>query len=279
MRRSALVLQLLLVGAMAARAEVSVDRPGQGVVRAHFEPGTRGPWERVRAAVAPQDLLNENGDASGDGWPVVQDNAGTQRPNVVWATGGDDGDIVFSRHDGQAWTIPLRLSEAHGTDRLPALDSDGNGNRFVAWDRDRNGRHAVHFAAVAGDDSGQTSAVELSSRPRRGRLPSVVVGPAGIVYVAYEEAASAHDTTIAVAVDRVEVPRRSDGFVSCSGEIPIDVARVATFVTRLQGVGAVADVRLRDDAGLISVTWIDSATQTGTSLLVDDYFTPPEYSP
>lgn len=269
---------LLAFGALGARAEVSVDRPVQGVVRAHFEPGARGPWQRVRADVLPTDLLNEHGDLNGDAWPVVQDNAGTGLPNVVWASVGDDADILFARHDGAGWSPALRLSEPHGADRLPALDSDDKGNRFVAWDRHRNTRHAVHFAAVAGDDSGRTSVVELSSRPRQGRLPSVIVDADGGVYVAYEEATSASDPTIAVAIDRIDVPRRSDGIVQCSGEIPIDVARVATFVTHLQGSSAVADVMLDDESGSIRVTWADSASETGASYLVDGMFTAPGYA-
>lgn len=275
MRVSACVLAFL--AAASVRAEVSVDRHPDGSITAYFVPGSQGPWEPLRPEIATVDILNAQGDLVGDAWPIVFDNRALGRPEAVWASAGEDADIFSSHHDGEGWTERARLSQPSGADTLPNESTDKYGNRFVVWDRHRNGRHSVQFTALAGDDSGQTPVEEMSSRPRQGHAPCVAAADDGFVWVAYDEAVSPSDSTIAVAVDRVDVPRQGNGSVSCGGEVPIDIARSGTFVTHRAEADGSADARMNAEAGEVWVTWVDSAVNVGYSQLVDGAFGPIHY--
>lgn len=277
MKSAARFLAVLAAMSAPVHAEVSADRHPDGSTTSYFVAAERGPWERLRPAVASADILNEQGDSAGDAWPIVFDNAPLARPEAVWSSSGQDSDVFSSRHDGSRWTERMRLSEESGADTVPALAVDQYGNRFVAWDRQRNGRHSVEFTALASDDSGQTPVKELSSRPRQGHSPSLATSEDGLTWVGYEEAVSANDSTVAVGIDRVTVPRNDDGSVRCSGEVPIDVARSRTFVTHRAAGDGSADARMNGESGEVWVTWIDSDHQVGYSQLIDGEFGSAQY--
>lgn len=246
----------------AVRAEVSVDRTPTGI-SPYFQPGLRGPWQRVRPDVAPQDMLNEMGDTRGDGWPIIRVNAGNALPDVVWPSA--EGEILFSHHDGTSWTLPRNLSHNGCVDAMPALATDDFANRFVAWDHARsNDRHSVYFTALSGDRADQTDVRELSSRPRQGRRPSLRVYLDDLVYVGYEEASGPSDDTPSVALDQVHVGRLPSGVIALGGAGTIDIARSCTIRTHLRAAQS-AEVRVEAEAGHLWMTWIDSDTSLGWS--------------
>lgn len=269
-------LAALALACATVHAEVSVDRTPAGI-RPYFQPGVRGPWQRVRPEVAPPDILNELGDNRGDGWPVIRVNAGNALPDVVWPSA--DGEILYSRHDGTSWTVPLDLSRNSCVDAMPALTTDDFANRFVAWDHARsNDRHSVYFTALSGDVAGQTDVRELSSRPRQGRRPSLRVYLDDLVYVGYEEASGPSDDTPSVALDQVRVGRLPSGMVALGGAGTIDIARSCTIRTHLRAAQP-AEVRVETEAGHLWITWIDSDTLLGWSEVTNGGCGPAHYDP
>jgi hypothetical protein len=277
MRRQVLCAALSLLAATAARAEVSVDRVA-GEVKLFFAPGPDGPWQRVRAEVPANDVLNEQGDRRGDGWPALGVNAGTQLPEAAWSTGGQ-GDIHFAAHSGAAWSSAVNLSQSPAAaDDLVAFTSDLAGSRYFAWNRTRGERNSVLFAAVSHDGIRVDDPSDLSNRPRALSRPAIaVVGT--VVYVAYEEATSHSDNRPVVALDEIRLPRDQDDHLDMSGEIPVDIVRRCTYATHLDA-GQPADVRLFFESGDLWLSWLDSpgvrakvevtATGCGTPILDTD---------
>ena len=52
-------------------------------------------------------LLNELGESNGDGRPTILMRSAPELPVVAWSRNSPTGfDIVISRFDGQAWTVP-----------------------------------------------------------------------------------------------------------------------------------------------------------------------------
>ncbi len=272
MNRPVLATLTLLLLAAPVSAEVSVTRSADGSVQLFFEPGDGGPWEQVRPDVPTADLLNRNGDLEGDSWPVMVSNPATGRPDVVWSSGGDNREILFSWHDGEVWRDTLNLSSSSGNDELPALIDDEYGNSFVVWTRSRSSRDLVLFTAVSGDDAAQTSVHELSERHDSARRAVLGVHVDGDVYAAYEEAHNGNDPVTYMAIDRIVVGRDSDGYLADSGERPIDIARSATFTTAAQP-GEALNPNVHVEDGHLWVDWIDEAGQVGWTELVDGAFT------
>lgn len=276
MSRVAFALALLL-GAIAARAEVSVDREADGRVVLYFEPGPGGPWEVVREGLPEGDVLNPYGDSNGDSWPIAITNAATGQPDVVWSTGGEDREIYFSTHDGTSWSGPINLSESSGADELPSLAHDQYGNRFIAWTRSRQSRAYVEFTALRGDDGEQVSVKELSERHDDARRPALAVHADGNVYVAYEELRNGNDPVLYLAIDEVSPPRDAVGQLMDSGERPIDIARSVTFST-LGVVGQPLFPQVHAEQGSLWVDWVDQAgVRLGYAELVGGEFTDPSY--
>jgi hypothetical protein len=263
----------LLCAPAPCLAEVSVDRPVPGVVVPFFVASPTGPWAPVRAGLPAGDLLNPGGDGEGEGWPKVLVNEGNGRVEVIWSAGGEDREILRSFHGGAAWSAEENLSSQVGADHLPVAATDPAGNLFVAWERERNARQSVFFAAVSPTD-GRVASVEITDRARRGRRPSLVFHD-GTPWVASEEATTAADGVIRVVVDRIDVARDLQGHVVDGGEDTIDVARQVCHGTQLSETGAA--VQLHSEAGWLWADWIDAAGVVGWTQRVGDDWSEPAF--
>ena len=262
MNRTVLASLTLLLLAVPASAEVSVTRLADGSVELFFEPGEGGPWEVVREGLPAGDVLNSDGDAAGDSWPMTATHPATGRPDAVWATGGENREILFSWHDGVAWRPALNLSSSSGNDELPAIASDPYGNRIVVWNRSRNGRELVLLTALAANDAEQSLVLELSERHDTARRPVIGIDPEGRGFVAYEEAHNGNDPIVYLAIDTVELQRDATGCLADSGERPIDIARSSTIATSaLLGSALRPEVHVED--GELWVDWLDGDGQVG----------------
>lgn len=275
MNRAALTSLMLLLVAAPLSAEVSVTRESDGTARLFFATGPDGPWDQLRSEVAAPDLLNADGDLEGDSWPEMLVNPDSDLPDVVWSSGGDNREIMMSWHDGDAWQSAVNLSNSAGNDELPALAADEHGNRFVVWTRSRTSRDLVLFTALAGDDHSQTSVFELSERHDSARRAILGIDSIGDVYAVYEEAHNGNDPVMYLAIDRIEVDRDEDGYLSHSGESPIDIARSVTITTAAE-TGAALHPQVHVEGDHLWVDWIDSEGQLGWTELVDGAFTSTE---
>jgi len=275
-RRLAPWILLLALSPWTARAEVSVDRPVSGGVAPYFEVGATGPWGRVRTDLPPGDVLNEMGDGSGDGWPVVLANTGAGRVEAVWASGGEDREIFRSFHDGSSWSAPENLSAAVGIDNLPTAVTDEAGNVFVAWERERNGRHGVHFTAISPVD-GQVASAKLTPRFKRGRRP-VSASHDSFIWVASEEVEAATSSAyLSVVLDRIDVLRDAVGHVVDGGEDTIDVARRCSIQTHQASNSSSTAIKLHVEAGHIWMDWVDDTGSVGWVQRLDGAWSDPQY--
>jgi len=272
--RIAWALALLAAPALGL-AEVSVDRPAEGGVVPFFEPSPAGPWTVVRTGIPAGDVLNAGGDGTGDGWPVVLRNVGNGRVEAVWSSGGENREILRAYHDGSAWSASENLSAQVGVDHLPSASTDGAGNLFVAWERERNGRHAVFFTATS-DVGDRVAVVEVTDRSRRGRRPALVLHDDD-VWIGSEELSNASDGTVKVVLDRISVMRDSVGHVVDGGEDTIDIARHVCTSTQLAQPGAV--VQLHSELGHLWMDWIDAAGVVGWVQQVGESWTDAAYEP
>lgn len=276
MNRTSRILSLFVLAALSARAEVSVIRSSGGAVTPYFEPSTRGPWTSVRSGILAQDVLNPDGDLTTASWPIVYTNAAGGRPEVVWSTGGENGDIFFASHDGARWVTLAPVSEAAGLDSLPAVAVDQQGNRFISWHRSRNGRLSV-FVNVVASDFARGAGWELSARRNDARRPSLGVSPAGDLYVVYEEQDNSGNAPVSIAIDRVGFTRDTMGRVQCGGENSPVIARNRLFTTLLASRGAAADVRVHVENGTMWVDWVHQDGSLGWSRLNGTTFGDPGF--
>ena len=274
MTRHALLSLACLLVALDARAEVAVDHHPSGEVTPFFEAGPRGAWDRVSERPA-HDVLNELGDTKADGWPSVIRNAGSGRPEVVWSSGGTDSEILLSSY-ATSWSAPRNVSHDSATDEMPVLESDAQGNRFVAWARSHGAQRFVYVTAVASDDSCQCRNQELSRNLVDVRKPSLAVAADGTAYAAYEEHLGTGSPVTHVAIDRLVVGR-TNGVLRCGGEDTIDIARQASIVTHRVSAAAAIDVRARAEGDEVWATWIDASGSVGFVQLEDGAFSAPEY--
>lgn len=262
-----MIRRLLLAAAAAgmaasAVAEVSISRGQDGGSELFFEVSATGPWGRVRPGIPVEDILNEQGDARGDGWPAIAVGPDGS-PSVAHATAGDEGEILLSRHDGSSWREPLNVSLRAGADYGPSLAIDVAGTRFVAWTNARGSRSAVLLTAVSGGGVPLPQVSELSQRSARARDVSVAVTPEGDVWIAYEERPNGSDAVTNVAIDRFRPPRREDRTLDCSGENTADLSRVITIRTGITSATMAADATVNVEDSRIWVTWIDGPDRVG----------------
>jgi hypothetical protein len=279
MNRIAVSTLTCLFAATAVQAEVSVDHPASGSAVPYFQPGTAGPWQLVRTGLPAGDVLNASGDSLGDAWPEVYANSGNDRPEAVWSSGGSDAEIMFATYDGGAWSTARNLSGAAGTDNLPTVTTDAQGNRFLAWNQSRSNSTAVYFTALAGDTDEQSVVTELSARRNHARRPALALADDDLLYVAYEEQDNGGSAATLVGIDRISVPRRSGNYVACGGANTPDVARLRTVTTAQTDPSTPADVEAHAESGHVWVDWVDTPGNMGFVELVGGSFTDPQYRP
>lgn len=282
MRRTSTIVALaalLGLAAASATAEVSVLRAEAGEVEPFFEPGREGPWGRVRSGIPVHDLLNETGDGRGDGWPVIHVNVASELPEVAWSSGGEDREIFFAVHDTAEWSRPLNLSMADGADEVPVLVSDENGNRYLAWQRLRNGRGSIFFAGMPAGPPRLVMPVRLSSQEDDARRPDLVTTEPGLAWIAYEEHQNGSDGVKDVVVERLDVPLDDTGLIQHGGLDTIDLARLVVVETAWPDAADDADARVHFEDDHLWVTWRHDATTIGFVEFDGGSFTEPSYRP
>jgi hypothetical protein len=161
-------------------------------------------WARVTPAeVTSRFVLNEQGFQNGDGRPSVLVAAGGT-PFVAWARNSTTGyDVVWSRFDASAWTVPEVLAATPSDDLDPVLLSDpADGSiHLLYWTHD--GAPRVMHRQLAADLSAWTEPVQVSEPGEIATRPSGVFHN-GLLRVTYE----IHDQGLGTAPRRIALATR-----------------------------------------------------------------------
>lgn len=141
-------------------------------------------WQRHHPIGPAYSVLNEQGQANGDGPPSMVGNQG--EPVVVWALNGPAGfDVVYSRFSGGSWTAPQVLAGGPFDELDPVVTvnpSDGS-IHVVYWVNDGAPR-VMHRQAPA-DFSGWSAPVQVSQLGEIALRPGAVID-GNLIRVAYE---------------------------------------------------------------------------------------------
>jgi len=115
---------------------------------------------------------------------------------VTWHDGRNGRDDVFvtrSADSGRTWAAEdIRMdADDAGTamSRYPKISRAGDGRLAVAWEDDRNGFEAVYARIRSAGQAGAWGpeiAVSSPAKQKANRAPSVVWGPGGALYVAWD---------------------------------------------------------------------------------------------
>ncbi len=247
-KRTTLMGLIVLLARTPALAEVSTDGSGPfvntlilGVITDDSDPV--GIWLQYRP-VPPNQVLNADGHARGDGRPdiVWRENSW---PVVVWAyNAGGDFDVAFSEWDGAQWTATAFLTSGTDDERDPGLFVEPDGTTHVVWWTAGPSEEAWLATRQAGSPTWDPP-VLVTAGPENGRRPSVTIF-GGELVVAYERdslsSGMAQDITVAT-------PQPGGAF---------------TFET----IGATArteplDVRVHAESGHLWVDWKHEAGEFG----------------
>jgi hypothetical protein len=199
-----LVAGAVLVGAVVlapARAEVSAETNafGQYVKTVIYaSASTRNPriWSasRLRFGRTP---LNPRGDAIGDLFPVVSENAAQQRwPWVMWSRfNGHDYDLVWSRWLGAGWSpiAPVEAAPAGGDAVDASLAFSADGRAHAVWLSRGAGPAQVKLSYFLATQ--WMAPFPVSDVGEDAANPSMVILPDGRIEVSYDTAV-AHVTKI-----------------------------------------------------------------------------------
>jgi hypothetical protein len=152
------------------------------------EPGTY--WTPLTQG-SHRRILNPQGATNGDGRPSTAYNVVTSLPLVAWAKNSASGyDVVISRFEGGAWTVPAVVAGTSDDELDPQLVVDpADGTVHLFWWVASAVPHVLHAEAPA--DVSSWSAPEVVSQPSE-----VAVRPAATIrgttlWVAYEVHATA----------------------------------------------------------------------------------------
>lgn len=195
-----------------ARAEVSVDSQNDAVrtlvMGSHTEdPVPIGIWLQYRV-VAPEQVLNADGDLRGDGRPdivylsLVDDPEPIGQPAAIWAYNlGSDHDIAFSEWTGGAWGPTEFLTAGTDDDLDPRIFAEPDGALHTVWWTDKVVDRVYWSSRPPGSTIWDTPVEVVSG----GRRPTVAVF-AGTLRVAYER-----NSSVAGMAQDVVVLRREAG--------------------------------------------------------------------
>jgi hypothetical protein len=185
---------LALVGLILSTpgfAEVAAGTDDKGRYRTTRVTGTRLPVEPRLWTQAGHGsgfaVLNPDGDANGDLWPVLVESSRVPHyPWVAWSRNtGLDYDVAWSRWDGKHWT-PIRwvVPGKNVFDDLdPDLAFDHRGRPFITWWRDENGVGRVFISVNLNDKWITPSQVSISKLDSR--FPTILVQPSGRLIVEF----------------------------------------------------------------------------------------------
>jgi hypothetical protein len=201
---------LVFVAAIPLRAEVGTfDIAGNGsYVQAIIDDpdpvNTGVVWRRHSPAGSRRIVLNEQGEANGDGDPSVLYSTFGRMPVVAWARNSAQGfDVVVSRFAGGVWSEPdvLAGSPADELDPALALDPTDGSVHVVYWINDGSPR-VVHRQAPA-DLSTWSAPVIVSPPGEIAARPSATFhgGALRVVYEAHNMVLGGLPRQIVLATD------------------------------------------------------------------------------
>lgn len=149
-------------------------------------------------------LLNELGEANGDGRPTILMRSAPGLPVVAWSRNSPTGfDIVVSRFDGQAWTVPQAIAATAADELEPHLTIDpADGSIHVVYRIDDPTPRILHRQAPA-DLSTWSPPTEVSYPGDVAVRPSAAFHE-GTLHVAYE----LHDQGLGTTPRQIVVTRR-----------------------------------------------------------------------
>ncbi len=185
-----------LVAPIVANAEVRArtNRRGQyqttevSVGRSRWAPKV---WSLFTRTAGP-DVLNPNGDHTGDLWPEIGETpVAPYLPWVVWSRRNERGlGLAWSRwQPGQGWQSILWIAPdgALGNDLDPSLAFNGEGRPFVAWWRqDASGRGQVYLSVFLATK--WLAPWLVTETGADARFPNLTVNGDGSLEVVYETA-------------------------------------------------------------------------------------------
>ena len=198
-----LAVVTLLDGGIVAEVGV-VTRQGTGIVVAGpylisiiEDPEPVGIWMRFAPQSSAKIVLNEGGDANGDGRPSMAIDPGTGLPIVTWGKNNGSGfDIVESHFENGAWTAPAIIAAAATTsiDPEPAIALDEQtGTVHIVYVAGDSAPQVMHSEAPA-DLSSWTAPILVSEVGEDALRPSAVIHQ-GVLTVTYEFHASGVGST------------------------------------------------------------------------------------
>jgi hypothetical protein len=183
-------------------AEVGVVIRPDGTVSSYVEQGIvddpdpiGSAWVRNHPDGGIRIALNPDGAGDGDGDPALLARPAPEYPIAAWAESTPGGyDIVVSRFDGAAWTVPEVVADEAADEFDPQLARDPQDGtvHLVYWVHDPVPR-VVHRQAPA-DLASWSPAAPVSHPNEAACRPSVALHD-GVVHVVYEVHDLGHGTT------------------------------------------------------------------------------------
>jgi len=200
---------LLVVVALPLEAEVGVvdiEATGPYVLGIIDDPDPTGQiWRRYTPpTTSSRIVLNEQGEANGDGTPTVLYNSVTGTPIVTWARNSAEGfDVVLSHLVDGAWSEPLVLAGSTADEVNPflALDETSGAVHLLYWIDDASPR-VVHRQAPAdlsswSDPQIVSGPAEITARP----AATITGGVLRVVYESHNGSLGGTPKLIVLAVD------------------------------------------------------------------------------
>jgi hypothetical protein len=146
----------------------------------------------------PQDMKLSD-DVTGRGrvmqaWPQIRSDDHGHVYATWFDTRDGGGSIYFRASDdfGQTWRQEIRVKNPEGDVEGPMeMVADDQGHLYIAWADNRDGEYGIYL--VASTDQGRTWSQErrldiAKVKVSRASLPTLAAGPAGHVYVAWQDA-------------------------------------------------------------------------------------------
>jgi len=196
-----LVALTCLAPCTGLRAEVAVSFQQSSVGLYSTQPIVDDPdpiglaWTRYSADTSIKFVLNDQGDANGDGRPSLLYNTFSTLPIVAWSRNSPGGyDVVLSRFDGGAWTMPTVLADSTADELDPVLvmdPSDGSVH-LLYWVAGAS--PVVMYRSAPADLSTWSPAIEISQPGELAVRPAAVFFE-GQLHAAYENHSFGFGTT------------------------------------------------------------------------------------
>ena len=148
----------LLPGLALAEVSVQIDHQTGAVKRVFYLVRSRGArpivWAQVRPGVPQNQLLNPQGDVTGDLAPVIRLHPQTGNPWAVWPMRvANQYQVGVSYWTGTGWSPTQRIVTApdpyYYDEVQPSFTFDFAGNPFVVWER-AEPTHQILFSTLMG---------------------------------------------------------------------------------------------------------------------------------